>query len=191
LLGADDKVELVQAAADTIPYPDNYFDFGYSLGVLHHIPNTPRALNDCIMKIKPGGYFLLYLYYSLDNRSLVFKALFHLSNLLRKGISKLPKGLKKLVCDILAVLFYMPFVLLCRVMKMFGVPEKFRRRIPLQAYEDQSFYIIRNDSLDRFGTPLEQRFSQKEIKLMMEAAGLTDIVFSNKIPFWHAIGKKK
>ena len=27
---------------------DKKFDFGYSLGVLHHIPNTSKALNDCV-----------------------------------------------------------------------------------------------------------------------------------------------
>jgi ubiquinone/menaquinone biosynthesis C-methylase UbiE len=83
LLGTDDKVILVQAAADNIPYPENYFDFAYSLGVLHHIPDTQKALNDSVKILKPGGYFLLYLYYNLDNRNFFFKAIFHLSNLVR------------------------------------------------------------------------------------------------------------
>ena len=91
----------------------------------------------------------------------------------------------------LAVIFYMPFVGVCRLLKLFGVPEKYRKHIPLQAYEDQSFYIIRNDSLDRFGTPLEQRFSRKQIEAMMQTAELTDIVFSEKIPYWHATGLKR
>jgi len=84
----------------------------------------------------------------------------------------------------------MPFVGLCRLLKKFNVPERIRRNIPLQAYEDQSFYVIRNDSLDRFGTPLEQRFSRKQIQNMMEEAGLTEIIFSEHIPYWHAVGKK-
>jgi hypothetical protein len=71
------------------------------------------------------------------------------------------------------------------------VGEKVRKHIPLQAYERQSFYIIRNDSLDRFGTPLEQRFSRKQIQAMMEESGLTDIIFSEKIPYWHAVGRRK
>lgn len=191
LLENDKDVELVQASTDNIPFADGHFDFGYSLGVLHHIPDTRKALNDSVRKIKPGGYFLLYLYYSLDNRSLPFKALFHLSNSIRWGVSKLPRAAKKGVCDTLAVVFYMPFVGLCRLAKLVGVPEKYRKSIPLQAYEDQSFYIIRNDSLDRFGTPLEQRFSRKEMEDMMIQAGLTDIQFSENIPYWHAVGKKK
>ncbi len=190
LLGENDKVELVRSSTDHIPFPDGHFDFAYSLGVLHHIPDTEKALLDSVKKVKSGGHFLVYLYYRFENRPFYFRIFYWLSNLLRRGISKLPHGLKKGVCNFLAVVLYMPFVLLCRFLRFIGVPEKARFHIPLQAYERQSFYIIRNDSLDRFGTPLEQRFSAKQITAMMTKAGLTDINFSNKIPFWHAVGRK-
>jgi ubiquinone/menaquinone biosynthesis C-methylase UbiE len=190
LVGKNENVELVMASTDNIPFPDEHFDFGYSLGVLHHIPDTQKALNDSVKKVKKGGHFLLYLYYNLDNRPFYFKFFYWLSNLVRRVVSKLPSGLKKAVCAFLAVVLYMPFILLCRFLRFIGVPERVRRHIPLQVYERQSFYVIRNDSLDRFGTPLEQRFSRKQIKEMMEKAGLTDIVFSEKLPYWHAVGKK-
>ena len=74
---------------------------------------------------------------------------------------------------------------------MLGVKEKVRSKIPLYGYENKSFYIIRNDALDRFGTPLEQRFTKKQIQDMMERCGLSDIVFSNNIPYWHVVGKHK
>ena len=50
---------------------------------------------------------------------------------------------------------------------------------------------MRTDALDRFGTRLEKRFSKKQIREMMEKAGLEKINFSNNIPFWLAIGTKK
>lgn len=190
LIGKNEKVELVMASTDNIPFPDGYFDFGYSLGVLHHIPDTQKALNDSVKKLRSGGYFLLYLYYNLDNRPFYFKILYWMSNLIRLVVSKFPLGLKKAVCAFLAIILYMPFILLCRFLRFIAVPERIRRHIPLQVYERQSFYVIRNDSLDRFGTPLEQRFSRKQIKEMMEKAGLGEIVFSEKLPYWHAAGKK-
>ena len=190
LVGKDDKVTLIQAAADNIPFPDGHFDLVYSLGVLHHIPDTAKALNDCVKKVKKGGHFLVYLYYNLDNKPYYFKIIFFLSNLIRRVVSRMPAGLKKAFCAFLAIVLYMPFVLLCRFLRVIGVPKRIRQNIPLQVYENQSFYIIRNDSLDRFGTPLEQRFSRKQIQAMMEQAGLAHIVFSEKPPYWHAIGQK-
>jgi len=84
----------------------------------------------------------------------------------------------------------MPFILLSRLLRFLGISKKIRSKIPLHGYEGTSFYIIRNDSLDRFGTPLEQRFSKREIEMMMRDSGLTDIVFGSGIPYWHAAGKK-
>src|SRR5258705_10055556 len=131
LVGQNDKVELVMASTDNIPFPDGHFDFGYSLGVLHHIPDTRKALNDCTKKVKSGGHFLLYLYYSLDNRPFHFKVLYWMSNLIRLVVSKLPPSLKKAACAFLSLVLYMPFVLLCRFLRVIGVPERIRHHIPL------------------------------------------------------------
>jgi ubiquinone/menaquinone biosynthesis C-methylase UbiE len=184
------NVHLYKASIDSLPFPDNYFDFGFSLGVLHHIPDTAMAMNACVKKVRPGGYFLVYLYYNFDNRGKLFRFIYWLSNLIRLVVSKMPGGLKRFTCNILAVLLYMPFVGLCRFLRLLKVPERIRRKIPLQIYENKSFYIIRNDALDRFGTPLEQRFTKKEITEMMTKAGLTEIAFSPHAPYWHAVGKK-
>lgn len=185
------NVQFYKASIDNLPFADHYFDFGFSLGVLHHIPDTQKAMNACVQKVKPGGYFLVYLYYSLDNRGVLYKSLFFLSNLVRRLVSKMPGGLKRFTCNMLAIFFYMPFVLFSRFLKLLGVPARWRAKIPLHSYEGTSFYIIRNDALDRFGTPLEQRFSRKQIQSMMENAGLHQIVFSEKAPYWHAVGQKK
>ena len=50
------------AGVDRIPLPDGSMDFGYSLGVLHHVPDTQAALRACVAKLKPGAPFLIYLY---------------------------------------------------------------------------------------------------------------------------------
>ncbi len=190
LLERATNVELYKTSVDRLPFPDDHFDFGFSLGVLHHIPDTRKAMKDCVTKIKPGGYFLVYLYYSLDNRGWLFRLLFRISNGFRHLISKFPGKLKRFVCDVLAIFFYMPFILFSRFLRFLGVGKKFRSKIPLHAYESSSFFIIRNDSLDRFGTPLEQRFSRIEIVNMMKEAGLVEIIVSENMPYWHAVGKK-
>jgi SAM-dependent methyltransferase len=190
LLAGTSNAELFKGSISNLPFPDNYFDFGFSLGVLHHIPDTNQALKDCVKKIKPGGYFLVYLYYDFEDRGFLFKALYKLSDMIRWVVSKFPPGFKRFVCNILAILFYMPFVLFSRMLRFFGVSKKVRSKIPLHGYEGTSFYIIRNDALDRFGTPLEQRFSKAAIEAMMREGGLTDIKFGEAIPYWHAIGRK-
>jgi len=190
LLGKKNNVRLSMASTDNLPFEDETFDFGMSIGVLHHIPNTEQALKDCVKKIKQGGYFYIYLYYDLENKGVLFKTIFYFINKLRFVISKLPTQIKKIVCDLIATFIYMPVVLLGRFFSFIGL-KKIANSLPLNMYQKTSFYVIRNDALDRFGTSLEQRFSKKQITDMMTNSGLEEIVISNSLPYWHAVGKKQ
>jgi SAM-dependent methyltransferase len=182
------NIRFTHASIDSMPFADNSFDFAICLGVLHHIPDTEKALRTLVKKVKPGGHLLLYLYYSLDNRGVAYKTLFAFVNLKRRFISKLPGGLKRFFCDLIAVFVYLPLVL---VSKFFGIfSEKLANKIPLSYYRNKSWRIIRNDALDRFGTPLEHRFSKAEIMQMLTNAGMVEIVFSENTPYWHVISRK-
>jgi hypothetical protein len=64
------------------------------------------------------------------------------------------------------------------------------KNVPLSYYLGKSLNIIRNDALDRFGTPLEQRFSRAQIERMLVDARLGDVVFSDDEPYWHAVGRR-
>ena len=158
-------------------------DFGYSLGVLHHIPDTQLGIIECVKKLKPGAPFLLYLYYAFDNKPRWFKLIFKISNLLRIGISKLPHPLRYLISQILALFVYFPLARFSLVMEKLGINVV---NLPLSAYRYCSFYTMRTDALDRFGTSLEQRFSKKEITVMLGNAGfdLSTLKFSEVEPFW-------
>ena len=167
--------------------PNESQDFGYSLGVLHHVPDTELAIKSCVNFLKPGAPFLLYLYYAFDNRSKFFKVIWMLSDLGRKVVSKLSPQLKHTVTDVIAVLVYWPLSRLCLVLVRFGFSVN---EIPLSYYRKHSFYTMRTDSRDRFGTPLEKRFTKLQITEMLKSAGLVDILFSDKQPFWCVVGRK-
>jgi ubiquinone/menaquinone biosynthesis C-methylase UbiE len=169
------------ADAETNPLPDGTQDFGYSLGVLHHVPDTQKALEACVRKLKPGAPFLVYLYYAFDNRPPWYRLLWKASDLVRRGICRLPFPVKRTVTGAIAITVYWP---LSRASRYMGP------NFPLHAYHDASMYTLRTDALDRFGTRLEKRFTKTQIRQMMTAAGLADIRFSDGIPYWTAVGFK-
>ena len=90
-----DNCIFMNQSANTIKLKSNSIDFGYSLGVLHHIPDTLSALKNCIDKLKPGSPFLLYLYYNFENRNFVFRFVWLISNIIRILVSRLPFFFKK------------------------------------------------------------------------------------------------
>jgi len=190
MLKSHPNVRVSQASVDKIPFENDSFDLVFSLGVLHHVPDTFLAIKNCVEKVKKGGYFLVYLYYALDNRSWLYKTLFYFTNGARKIICKFPSPIKSLICDLIALSIYLPLSKISFIASKIRLLQNFAKNIPLSYYSDKSFYIMRNDSLDRFGTPLEQRFRKQEIEKMLKSAGLTNICFSEKAPYWHAIGQK-
>jgi ubiquinone/menaquinone biosynthesis C-methylase UbiE len=175
------------ASVENIPLPDESMDFGYSIGVFHHVPDPFEAIRSCVTKLKPGAPFLLYIYYALEKRPGWFRSLWKISELLRKVISKLPYFLKYWITSGIAVLIYYPLARSSLNLEKIGFDVNV---IPLSAYRRRSFYTMRTDALDRFGTPLAYRFSAKEILQMMENAGLERIQFSNS-SYWCAVGYKK
>lgn len=176
------------ASSATIPLADGSADFGYSLGVLHHIPDTAQALRDCVAKLKVGAPFLVYLYYRFDTRPSWFRTMWRVSDVARRGIFRLPFPVRKAVTTAIAATIYWPLA------RSAALAEKLSLNVtdmPLSAYRDLSFYTMRTDALDRFGTRLEHRFTRPEIEIMMGDAGLTSIRFSDREPFWVACGVRE
>ena len=174
------------AAVDSVPLADGSFDFGYSLGVLHHLPDTEAGLRSCIAKLKPGAPFLLYLYYSFDNRPVWYRSVWKASEIIRYFVSRMPHALRNVLSQVFAGLIYFPVARVSLLAEKAGFDVS---NFPLAQYRHSSFYVMRNDALDRFGTRLERRFSRAEVAELMSSAGLTDIVFGDA-PFWTAVGSK-
>jgi SAM-dependent methyltransferase len=183
-----ENVRIHHASVASIPLEDGSMDFGYSLGVLHHVPDTAGGLRACIQKLKPGAPFLVYLYYAFDNRPLWFRALWKLSDMLRRAIAAMPFRAKRAVSDVIAIFVYLPAATASKLLERVGFDVA---NLPLSTYRRHSFYTMRTDALDRFGTRLEKRFSRHDVRELMSEAGLGDIRFSEQEPYWCAVGYRK
>jgi SAM-dependent methyltransferase len=179
----DSKVVLLHESVESNQIPEKSLDLAVSLGVIHHIADTQGAIQKVAERIKPGGTFLGYLYYALENKPFLYRALWRFSDSIRKVISRLPKKFKLVLADFIALTIYLPLAIISRILERFGISVD---SVPLHHYKDLSFHVMRNDALDRFGTTLEQRFTQAEIVQMLTSAGFTQksIKFSNEEPFW-------
>jgi SAM-dependent methyltransferase len=177
------RVVILQETVGKNSIPEESLDLAISLGVLHHIPDTALAIRDVGVKIKKKGFFLCYLYYNLENKPFFYRLLFRLINVVRKVISKLPQRIKVLISYIIAVTVYMPLARFSKLLGKLGINVS---NIPLHHYADMPFMMLANDSLDRFGTTLEQRFSKDQIRQMLKNAdfNLETLVFSEIEPYW-------
>jgi SAM-dependent methyltransferase len=184
------KIVVLQETVGVNSIPVASLDLAMSLGVLHHIPDTTLAIKDVARSIKPGGVFLCYLYYNLENKPAYYKLIFQVVNVVRRVISASPQPVRRLSATVIAALVYWPLARLSKVLSKLG---RNTSNLPLHHYADMPFVMLANDALDRFGTSLEQRFSKAEITEMLRTADfdLTTLKFSEIEPFWTFTVNKK
>lgn len=177
---------VVQGDAAALPCADRSLDFAFSLGVLHHVADPRPALAEVHRVLRPGAPFLVYLYYAFDGRPGWYRAVWRLSDLVRRGICRSGPRVRLAATRAIAAVVYLPVARACRLLERLGVEVD---GIPLSAYRDQPLYVMRTDALDRFGTPVEHRFTRDQIECLLEQAGFTDVQFAPDWPYWRAVAR--
>jgi SAM-dependent methyltransferase len=90
----------VQADIFAMPFRDETFDLAYSIGVLHHTPDTRAAFDRVASTVKPGGSLAVYLYdrYAVNH---------HFSDLWRRITTRIPLPVMALVTAWAIPLYYL------------------------------------------------------------------------------------
>ena len=182
------RVACVQADVRDLPTRADAFDLVYSLGVLHHLQPTEDVVRNLAGGLRPGGALLLYLYYALDDRSALYRGLFRAVDAFRSVSSALPQSILVALSTAIATLVYFPFARLAKILHAAG-RHHLADSLPLSFYANLSFETMLNDSLDRFGTRLEKRFTREQVGRLLDRSGFVDVVISPAPPKWHAIGR--
>ena len=68
------------ADAEELPFPDESFDLVYSWGVLHHSPNTAKAVNEVFRILRPGGIARIMIYHKYSLTGYMLWARYGLAN---------------------------------------------------------------------------------------------------------------
>ncbi len=182
-----ERVACVQADLEALPLAAGSVDWAYSLGVLHHTRDPEAALAKVVAAVRPGGTVLLYLYYALDQRGPVYRGLFRAVDLTRQFLSRQPRAATRLITTAIALLVYWPLARSAAILERAGA-DGLAAKIPLSFYRHLSFKTMRNDSLDRFGTRVERRYTRRGLQELMRTAGLENVRVSESVPYWHAVG---
>ena len=182
------NVEFLNQSANVSMQTIEPLDFAFSIGVLHHVPDINSAFNSISSKLKKGAPFLVYLYYSFEESPIWYRLLWSFTDFVRKIISRMPYKMKVFSTQLIALLLYLPISKLGYLLTKIGLNTK---NFPLIYYSDKPFYFMRNDSLDRFGTRLENRYSKQEILEIFNNSGFIDVQFSDRKPYWCACGIKE
>ena len=110
---------MAKADIHNLPFKDNAFDFVYTFGVLHHLPEPEKGLRSICEKIKPGGYAIIYVYEDFSQRSKLERILLKSVSTLRFFTTRMPSPFLYMF----VLIFSPPVLLLC------SLPYRLLRRI--------------------------------------------------------------
>lgn len=178
LLDADNAV-FFMGDIKRLPFRNNFCDFLFSLGVLHHMPTD--ALNEIRALAKYAPQNLIYLYYALDNRPYHFKIMYYVMELTRRWVSRInSKVIQQAAIWSITLIVYLPLIGIGYMLRPLGVS----RQVPLfEFYHNKSIKRIRQDVHDRFCTAIEHRYSRKQIMELKDT--YRDVIISDQLPYWH------
>ncbi len=181
------NIHIVQGDIYKPPFRENTFDFCYSIGVLHHLPDPPSGFRSLAHFVKPGGVMFAWIYgprQGVSESVTVF---------LRKFTTRMNYKALYFLCLLIAlslrVFSHYPYMLLSKLNSTKGITEK----LPFKYYHNYPFKAIIGDTFDRLSVPLVQYYSGDEVNSWFKNSGFRDINIIRRYRHnesWRALGVK-
>ncbi len=182
------NTHFVQADIYHPPFPPGSFDFVYSLGVLHHLPDPEKGFRALLKLLRAGGFMDIYLYWNLETEAAWRRAALQAVTQARRLTTRLPHKLLQRVSWVAAAAFQVAFVLPSRFLDKFTQTRSLADRVPLGHYRKYSFRVLYTDQFDRLSAPIENRYGRAEVAAWFERARMREVVILGGAG-WRASGR--
>jgi uncharacterized protein YbaR (Trm112 family) len=156
-VGKRANVHIVQADLFRLPFLEGTFDSMYSIGVLHHTPDTKKAFDAVVPYLKPDGEFAVFLY--------AFGHYSYFSDLWRKVTTRVPYKIMYYLTAFSIPLYYLyklPFV---------GLGLRFL--LPMSQHPDPRWRWL--DTFDWYTPKYQNKHTWPEVYRWYEENGFTDL----------------
>jgi SAM-dependent methyltransferase len=169
----DMNVQVVRADITHPPFKQGTFDYIFSIGVLHHLPEPETGFQQLVPLLKPGALISIWVY----GRAKQWAAVYFYEPLI-KITHRLPHRLLYYLC-------YLP----ATIMEILNFSYHLLNRIhltkpasslPFKYYADYPFSVKLNDAFDVFATPSAQYYTDDELYFWFQKNGLKNIVITDE-----------
>ncbi len=183
------NVHLVQADMYFPPIQIKSFDFIYSIGVLHHLPDPEAAFKKLLTLLKPNGAIFIWVYSKKRKITNFFL------EILRKITTRMPFWLLKALCFAASIF---EWIFLIQPYKLFQKLPGFKWIADklifphIKLYAQYPFQVVYADWFDRLSAPIRFYYNEKELLGWFKRAGLVNIKISpTGLYGWRGYGEKK
>lgn len=156
-LGGRPNVHIAQANIFELPFREGTFDFIFSLGVLHHTPNTKAAFDRLPKLLRPNGRIAIWLYSNYER--------WRPSEIYRRVTPRLPPRLLHALTYVAVPLYY--------VNKIPGLGRVTYYLLPISRHPKAEWRVL--DTFDWYSPKYQWKHTYEEVVPWFEQQGLTDI----------------
>lgn len=178
---------IIQADICNPPFEKNTFDFIYSFGVLHHLPQPSEGFSALSRLLKANGNMMIWVYSSERKRSR------RIIELLRKATTKMPErplqGFSFLCALFDYYLLINPYKIAAKNKRLetFLKPRVSSRVVDYAKYD---FHVTVVDWFDRLAAPVSHYHSREELEAWYGKAGFAEFSVTPTEDWgWKGFGK--
>jgi len=157
--GHQPKVHIIQADVFHLPFKPEIFDAIYSIGVLHHTPDTKKAFLSTLPFLKQGGKVAIWLYDHYSHLPII------MSRYYRVLTTRMPKKLLYYLCYIAVPYYYL--------LKIPFLRHIFRAILPTAPWPDWKWRVL--DTFDWYSPKYQWWHTDYEVFTWFDQAGLKNI----------------
>lgn len=166
------NVLVIKGSVMSLPVKSGVFDFAYSFGVLHHTPDPKKCLSEIARILKKESPVFLYLYEDHSENVIKYVAV-KIIRALRKVTIEIPPRLLYVLCSLFSPFVFLIFSLPAKILMKFNVTRNLAKVMPFNF--GRSPFSLGPDLYDRFSTPIEHRFSRREVYDILMRSGFYNI----------------
>jgi uncharacterized protein YbaR (Trm112 family) len=164
------RAHIVQADLCRLPFADDTFGTVYSYGVLHHIPRPDTAARELARVAKGDASVAVYLYEDFVERSPALRVMLATANAGRALTTRLSPAALMRWCRVASPIVFVLCVVPYQVLRRFPPTRRLAESIPFR--HARTPFGMSGDLYDRFGAPVEYRYTRAEAAAFLERAGL-------------------
>jgi len=164
-------VQVVRADITHPPFKEGVFDYIFSIGVLHHLPEPETGFHQLVPLLRQGALISIWVY----GKEKQWAAVYFYEPLI-KITHRLPHRFLYYLCYVPAIIMEITNGLYLLLNK--NHLTKLASLLPFRYYADYPFSVKLNDSFDVFATPSAQYYTEKEILEWFTRSNLTDITIT-------------
>ncbi len=157
------NVQIMRADVMALPFDDGMFDIIFSIGVLHHTPDTEQAFKKLPKLLKQGGEVAVWVY---SNEGVIRKVYNRISEFYRLFTVKLPFKVLYTLCYVAIPLYYLKKIpILGKILMVL---------IPSSTHSGWRWTVL--DTFDWYSPRYQWKHSYKEVEQWFKDMGLINIV---------------